>query len=111
MKTLTAALTVAALLPASAAFAHQGHGYKVRHATQQVQPLKVRVSCQRFFSDEVIWDRPNGVFIDDLRAAGYNPSDSQSIATSVCRDERLVDNPEGLGDKMREILASNPPRR
>ena len=82
-----------------------------RDMTSPSDGRTVRVSCNRSLTRAVIWDRPNGVFLQDLRAAGYDAEKALAIGTTICRDERFVGDPEGLGDATRDILRSDPPRR
>ncbi|MDG4649536.1 hypothetical protein P6F26_13920 [Roseibacterium sp. SDUM158017] len=71
----------------------------------------VTVSCFRGPWEEVIWDRPNAVFVDSLVAIGYNFPEAHAIAERVCRDEATVGDPEAAAAVMRRILADNPPGR
>lgn len=82
------------------------------HAQQQsVDGPVIRASCNRFLVKDVIWDTPNGVFVEDLRQYGYNAVDAQAIALTVCRDERLVGNPDAIMNTTIELMRENPPRR
>jgi hypothetical protein len=65
----------------------------------------IRVSCFRGPWNEVIWDRPNAVFVDSLVAVGYDFSTAHAIAERICRDNALVGNPEGLKAEMERIFA------
>jgi len=64
------------------------------------------VSCYRGPWKEVIWDRPNAVFIDSLVNVGYNYSTASAIAERICRDQNLVGNPGALSVSMRNIVRS-----
>ena len=100
---------VSATFATGAASAHQTHTHAHTHET--VAPaLQITVSCQRYISSQVIWDRPRGIFVQDLQKVGYSPADALSIATAICRDERLVGDTDGLGEAMRRYLRANPPR-
>lgn len=117
-RTIATAMTLSFAAVAPAAAHEYGHTHYHTHAAPAAAPVivqgaarTIRVSCARYISSQVIWDRPNGVFVEDLRAAGYGTAEAQNIATSVCRDERLVGNSDALADTMRGILATDPPRR
>lgn len=79
---------------------------------QGAQPAAgtVTVSCFRGPWEEVIWDRPNAVFVDSLVALGYDFPTAHAIAERVCRDEATVGDPEAAVAVMRRILAESPPR-
>lgn len=66
------------------------------------------ISCYRGPWKEVIWDRPNGVFIDSLRANGYNLETAQNIAHYICRNEELVFEPKKAKAALKEIMAETP---
>lgn len=70
----------------------------------------VIVSCFRGPWQEVIWDRPNPVFVDSLVAAGYSFPEAHAIAERVCRDPDTVGRPDDAAAVMRRILAESPPR-
>lgn len=71
----------------------------------------VTVSCFRGPSQQVIWDRPNPVFIDSLVSAGYTFPEAHAIGERVCRDASTVDRPDRAIQVMHQIIAQNPPRR
>lgn len=96
-------LALATALPQVAAAGH--------HARASAEPIQIRVSCARYALRGVIWDRPMGVFLEDLSRVGYSTERAFAIGQRVCRDERLVGNTEGMGALMRNILATEPPRR
>lgn len=62
------------------------------------------VSCERGPWKEVIWDRPNAVFVDSLVAVGYDFSTASAIATRVCRDQNLVGRPGAMKSTMEQIF-------
>ena len=64
------------------------------------------VSCYRGPWKEVIWDRPNAVFIDSLVNVGYDYSTAAAIGERICRDKNLVGNPGALGASMANIVRS-----
>lgn len=79
-------------------------------SAQGVQaPYEIRVVCARYSLRGVIWDRPMGPFLDDLSRLGYSAERAKAVGDLVCRDERFVGNPEGMAQRMRQLLASNPP--
>jgi hypothetical protein len=63
----------------------------------------ITVSCFRGPWKEVIWDRPNAVFVDSLVNVGYTYERAHAIAERVCRDEALVGNPGAMRETMRRI--------
>lgn len=65
----------------------------------------VRVSCYRGPWKQVIWDRANPDFIASLEVHGLSAVDARVIADSICRDPRLVNNPEGLAGEVRRVLS------
>lgn len=67
---------------------------------------EIHISCYRGPWKEVIWDRPNPVFIDSLVAAGYSYATAHAIAERICRDPALVQNPGSMSHKLRQILRS-----
>ncbi|MFA7432056.1 MAG: hypothetical protein WCZ23_18020 [Rhodospirillaceae bacterium] len=66
------------------------------------------VSCFRGPWKDVIWDRPNANFIDSLIDFGYDYPTAQAIGQRICRDERLVDNLEGMKQEMIRIYYESP---
>ena len=102
---VAAALGFAAV-PAQADGYHQHYHYQMA-SVQHV----ITVSCYRGPWDDVIWDRPEPIFIDSLVQAGYSFGDAHGIAERVCRDPSAVGSPGTLRAVMSNILATNPPRR
>lgn len=98
------ALVLAALCAAFAAPAVAGgkHDHK-HHGAYGPTGNKIIVSCFRGPWREVIWDRPNAVFIDSLVAVGYDFPTAQAIGERVCRDKALVGNPSALKAAMLRI--------
>ena len=80
-------------------------------ATQAMatQTVIVTVSCFRGPWKEVIWDRPNPIFIDSLMNAGYSITTSQAIAERACRDPSLVYQPQELKTEGYRLLRLVPP--
>ncbi|MGB3245585.1 MAG: hypothetical protein WBB25_13705 [Sulfitobacter sp.] len=106
-KLCAATLGVAMALPAMvAADGNQKNHYGAYGETGQ----RIVVSCYRGPWKDVIWDRPNTVFIESLVAVGYDYSTANAIGERVCRDSDLVDNPEGLKATMRQIWKERGPR-
>ena len=84
----------------------QADSYGYRHgATSHV----ITVSCYRGPWDDVIWDRPNPVFIDSLVNAGYSFPEAHAIAERVCRDPAAVGQSGVLRSTMNQILRTSPP--
>lgn len=98
---LGGALLLASVAPAAAT------GY---HYPTVVNTVQVTVSCFRGPWTEVIWDRPNPVFIDSLVNAGYTFPEAHAIGERVCRDASTVDRPDRAVQVMHQIIAQNPPR-
>ena len=67
----------------------------------------IHVSCYRGPWKDVIWDRPNAVFLDSLRAIGYDFPTSSAIAERICRDQNLVGHPEAMKAEMLRIYAES----
>lgn len=100
------ALVLAAVCAAFAAPAMAGgkYGHKHRHhGAYGPTGTQIVVSCFRGPWNDVIWDRPNAVFIDSLVAIGYDFSTAHAIGERVCRDEALVGNPDGMRETMLRI--------
>lgn len=72
-------------------------------------PGQIRISCYRGPLREVIWDRPNAVFIDDLVQIGYSLSEASWLAERVCRDEYGVYDEAYIVDRFRILMKQNPP--
>lgn len=67
------------------------------------------ISCFRGPWRQVIWDRPNAIFLDDLVKLGYTETEALSIGTRICRDEYGVGQPDYLMATLRELIATQPP--
>jgi hypothetical protein len=74
-----------------------------------IHTIQVTISCFRGPFTEVIWDRPNPVFIDSLVAAGYTFPEAHAIGERVCRDPETVDRPDTAIEVLHRIIAENPP--
>jgi len=83
------------------------HYEKAPRATAQ----PIIVSCFRGPWKDVIWDRPNAKFVDSLVSLGYDFPTAHAIGERVCRDEALVNNPDGLRAEILRIVKSAPRRR
>ncbi len=104
MKTIIA---VAAALFAMPVLAHDlGH----HHHGAKVNGVTIVVACYRGPWNEVIWDRALPEFYDSLRAAGYSPSTANAIGNRICRDERLVGNPEVMRQEALRLIEATPRR-
>lgn len=71
-------------------------------------PVTIIVSCYRGPWEEVIWDRPNPIFIDTLMEAGYSITTATSVANRICRDPALVGEPEASRVEMLRLLRTVP---
>lgn len=71
----------------------------------------ITISCFRGPSSNVIWDRPNAVFVEDLVHFGYSYPQAHAIAERVCRDEYGVSQPEYLRTSLLQIMSATPPTR
>ena len=105
IKTLAAALALVVAAPA--AFA-ESHGYAEGGAMRYGQKV-VTTSCYRGPWQDVIWDRPEPVFIDSLVNAGYSFPEAQAIATRICRDPSLVGNDGALVAATVHAINTQPP--
>jgi hypothetical protein len=95
---LSAAAVVLGLAPAVSA--HETRTvYRYVFQTGHV----ITVGCWRGPWKEVIWDRPEPVFLDDLVRIGYDYPTAQAIANRICRDQNLVGDKEGLKAEMLRI--------
>ncbi|HBB81757.1 MAG TPA: hypothetical protein DC031_00455 [Sulfitobacter sp.] len=103
MKTILAtAVTGLLALPAFAeGVKYAYHNQGKAHPTGNV----IHVSCYRGPWNDVIWDRPNSVFVDSLVAVGYDFSTAHAVAERICRDDKLVGNPAGMKAAMERIFA------
>lgn len=69
----------------------------------------ITISCFRGPWREVIWDKPNAVFLDGLTRIGYSPAQAYAIGRRVCRDEYGLKDPEYLKSTFRRLIAEKPP--
>jgi len=68
----------------------------------------VYVSCYRGPWRDVIWDRPEAIFVDSLVSVGYDYTNALAIATRVCRDITVVGNDEAMRLEMVRIIREAP---
>lgn len=68
----------------------------------------VYVSCYRGPWTDVIWDRPEAIFVDSLVSVGYDYTNALAIATRVCRDITLVGSNAALKAEMERIINQSP---
>lgn len=87
-------------VPAMAGPKKHGH---YQYGTYGPTGYQIVVSCYRGPWKEVIWDRPNAVFVDTLVSVGYDFPTATAIATRVCRDQDLVGQPGALKANMERI--------
>ena len=66
----------------------------------------VLVSCYRGPWEAVIWDRPNPEFIQSLEDNGFSTTKSIEIAEAICRDPRLVNNPDLTAEQVRRLTSA-----
>lgn len=72
---------------------------------------QITISCFRGPTKHVVWDRPNAVFLDDLRQLGYSRGQAKTIGDRVCRDEYGVENHDHMRAVLKEVMADTKPRR
>lgn len=65
----------------------------------------ILVSCYRGPWHQVIWDRANPEFIASLEAIGIEAVEARVIADSICRDPRLVNNPDEMAAEVRRVVS------
>ena len=109
MKTglLCAGLLMAAATQAGAHTYNHSHSHAVQQGyTHSDQTIIVR--CYRGPWKEVIWDRPNGKFLDSLVAVGYSQPAAQAIGERICRDANLVDNLQNMLTEVKRIIRDAP---
>ncbi|MBS0124592.1 hypothetical protein [Thetidibacter halocola] len=106
MKTISAlaALTLGLAAPAFADGANNKHHHDPLTKAHVHEQTVITVSCFRGPWNDVIWDRPNSNFVDSLVNAGYTFETAHAIAERVCRDDKLVGNPEALKATMERIF-------
>ncbi|WP_163025998.1 hypothetical protein [Chachezhania antarctica] len=92
-------------LPAAPAFATDGSAAKATGGHPII------IDCYRGPWRQTIWDKPQGTFINDLVLNGYDFANATALATDICRDERLVGDPEGLKAALLESMKEVPPTR
>lgn len=109
---LAGALAALALPAAAGNHPHTHHTHKHSHGHAHTHVVEsgptITVSCYRGPWEDVIWDRPNSVFIDSLVTVGYDINTASSIAERICRDSDLVGDTEGLKAEMKRIYREVP---
>lgn len=98
---------IAAVLAFTATQSQAGDSYK---RTYVAHGHTVVVSCYRGPWREVIWDRPEPLFIDSLVAAGYDYPTAHAMAERICRDQSLVGDREALRGTAQDVVNGTPPR-
>ncbi|RVT85770.1 hypothetical protein DXV76_08475 [Rhodobacteraceae bacterium CCMM004] len=68
----------------------------------------ITVSCFRGPWREVIWDRPNPVFIDDLVGYGMDYPTAHAVAERVCRDKSMVGNLARMEAEIKRAIEAAP---
>ncbi len=86
----------------------QADGLEQLPGNHWTQGGTVVVSCFRGPWREVIWDRPEGIFIDTLVEVGYDYPSALAIATRICRDLDYVNVPGAMKAEMERIIAEAP---
>jgi len=66
---------------------------------------QVTVSCYRGPWVDVIWDRPNAIFIETLTGIGLSSEKALAIGTIVCRDERIVGDEAAMARRTIDLIA------
>jgi hypothetical protein len=74
-------------------------------------PEAITVSCYRGPLTDVIWDRPNAIFVDSLMRRGYSIEQAEAIGNRVCRDEYGVNDPDHMIATLTRLLAETRPAR
>ncbi len=69
----------------------------------------ITISCFRGPTRDVIWDRPNAVFVEDLVKVGYSYPQAHAIGERICRDEWGVGQHDYMRTSLLEIMAKTPP--
>jgi hypothetical protein len=79
------------------------------NATSDLRPI--HISCFRGPWHGVIWDRPQGTFVEDLVTYGYDHANADALATMICRDERLIGRPELMKEALLREMRKTPPTK
>lgn len=106
LKPFACAAIGGAMLVAGSTAPATATNYEIRMVVNQVT---ITVSCFRGPFSDVIWDRPNPVFIDSLIDAGYTFPEAHAIGERLCRDPSTVDRPDAAVAVMERIIRENPP--
>lgn len=79
------------------------------HAASSYTEHPIHVNCYRGPFSAMIWDRPQGTFVQDLVDFGYDHANANAIAHMICSDANLVGNPERLKAVLLREMDKNPP--
>ncbi|EPX87478.1 hypothetical protein ruthe_00548 [Rubellimicrobium thermophilum DSM 16684] len=107
MRTILSGILLATGFALPAAADHGGHASGHPDMSPRTGDVVV-VQCYRGPWKETIWDRPTPVFVDTLVSVGYDYPAAHAIAERVCKDVRLVGNPEALRAEVERIIAESP---
>ncbi|MGJ8547264.1 MAG: hypothetical protein ACSHWZ_17605 [Sulfitobacter sp.] len=80
-----------------------------RYTRNEARPIYV--NCYRGPLEAVIWDRPQGTFVQDLVDYGYDHANANAIATLICTDKELIGNSERIKQALLREIRKNPPAR
>ena len=79
------------------------------HAASGYTEHPIYVNCYRGPFSAMIWDRPQGTFVQDLVDFGYDHANANALADMICSDANLVENPERLKAVLLQEMDKNPP--
>ena len=105
---MKASILMAGLATAAATFTSAANAQQLPTRPGTDAPA-ITISCFRGPWQDVIWDKPNAVFLEGLVRIGYSQEAAYAIGRRVCRDEYGIDNPDYLTATLRRILANEPP--
>jgi hypothetical protein len=86
-------------------------GTPAAHTRGVVRGPTIMVSCYRGPWQDVIWDRPNTVFIDSLVNAGYTIATAEAVGQRICRDPNGVGSSDRLLAIATQVLNESPPTK
>ena len=104
MKHLAAGVAGAILLASAA----QAQPVTRAQTTAESAPV-IQLSCYRGPTERVIWDRPDGTFVEDLVAYGYDYANAEAIARTICTDQSLVGKPDAMAEALKATMRKVPP--
>ncbi len=111
MKIIAIAIVIASAFSAGAAAANDmgsTHSQQA-HTSEPMMTRAIHINCFRGPLHVTLWDHPQGTFISDLIAFGYDSANAEEIATSICKNESLVGKPDALKAALLEVIATTPP--